>query len=373
MKKVGLVTCFVNNYGACLQAYALQETIKKMSHDVEIVNYTPVKEVQKKNNFQKIIFWLHEKYRCLRYKNYSYSFKSKKYFNRFRKEKLIFSKKFYKDEASLFNQQFYYDAFVVGSDQLWNPVIHGFKNNRAYFLDFAEQELKIAYAPSFGISSFPNKELEDDAKRMLLKFDFLSCREKTGANLVKKITGRKCYAVLDPTLLLSKEEWGQICGDRLIKEDYIFIYRFGESEAQETIIQEFARVAKLPIYSLPMSQNDFNSKYKILKPCGPTEFVNYIKNASFVLTDSFHATVFSINLNVNFGSLLRNQEGETNNMNSRIFDILTKFNLENRLLDDTDSIKNILHSKIDFEKPNKLLKEFRTHDINLLKDALEIK
>lgn len=68
MKKVGLVTCFVNNYGACLQAYALQETIKKMSHDVEIVNYTPVKEVQKKNNFQKIIFWLHEKYRCLRYK-----------------------------------------------------------------------------------------------------------------------------------------------------------------------------------------------------------------------------------------------------------------------------------------------------------------
>lgn len=92
-----------------------------------------------------------------------------------------------------------------------------------------------------------------------------------------------------------------------------------------------------------------------------------------MLTDSFHATVFSINLNVNFGSLLRNQEGETNNMNSRIFDILTKFNLENRLLDDTDSIKNILHSKIDFEKPNKLLKEFRTHDINLLKDALEIK
>lgn len=372
MDKIGLVTCFVNNYGACLQAYALQETIKKASYDVEIVNYTPVKEVQKKNIIQKFLFWLHEIYRCVRYKNYSYSYRNKKHFSRFRKSYLTFSKRFYKSEDDLYNQNFEYKAFVVGSDQLWNPIIHGNKNNRAYFLDFVGEEvLKIAYAPSFGISSFPNSELENGAKTMLKKFDFLSCREETGAKLVENITGKTCYPVLDPTLLLSKEEWSSICGDRIIKEDYIFIYRFGESDIEEAILQEIEKTVNLPIYCLPMSSSDFSHKYKILKPCGPLEFVNYIKNASFVITDSFHATVFSINLNTNFSCLLRNHSGEKNNMNSRIFDILAKFDLKNRLISDIDSIKSVVNSKTDFKKSNELLFKNREHDINLLKKALE--
>lgn len=372
MNKIGLITCFINNYGACLQAYALQETLKKASYDVEILNYTPVKEIQKKNAFQKIFFWFHEMYRCIRYKNYSYLYRSKKYFSRFRKSYLTFSKEFYKKEEDLYNRSYEYKAFVVGSDQLWNPLIHDNKNNKAYFLDFvSEEKIKIAYAPSFGISSFPNDELKKDAKTMLNKFDFLSCREETGAKLVESMTGRKCYSVLDPTLLLSKEEWESICQSRIIKEDYIFLYRFGGSDIEEAILQEFAKMVNLPIYCLPMSSNDFCNKYNILKPCGPLEFVNYIKNATFVITDSFHATVFSINLNTNFSCLLRNHFGERNNMNSRIFDVLSKFNLEDRLVSDTDSVKSVLKSKIDFTKSNELLLKFREHDLNLLKKALE--
>ena len=254
---------------------------------------------------------------------------------------------------------------------MWNPVIHGNKNNKVYFLDFVKGGAKkIAYAPSIGVSSFPNIEIEEEAKSLLSDFDFLSCREKTGADLITKLTGRQCHQVLDPTLLLTKEQWKALCGERLIKEKYILVYRFGVSDLEDRCISSIAQKEKIKVLTLPMSPNDFENPETLLKPCGPKEFVNLINYAELVITDSFHATAFSINLNVPFVCMLRNSVKETNNMNSRIHDILALFKLENRLLLKTEDIVSCLATPINFTKSNQILFERRRHDTGLLKDAL---
>lgn len=371
MKKIGLVTCYVNNYGACLQAYALEKTLTKFNYQVEIIKYTPVYEVKEKAFIRRILFWLRQIYRCIKYKKYSYHFKTIKHFDKFRKKYLVFSNENYSNESELYNF-LKYDAYVTGSDQLWNPTIHNNAHNKIYFLDFVKEgKIKIAYAPSIGIPKFPSEELEKEAVKMLSSFDFLSCREKTGADYIQTITGKSCLNVLDPTLLISKEEWQTFCGPRIIKKNYVFIYRFGETPEEEKMLSEIVKNTDKDIYCLPMSLNDFSKKYKTVKPCGPAEFVNYIRYADCVITDSFHATAFSINLNTPFFCLLRCLDTDKNNMNSRITDILAKFNLNDRLVFSNTNIKNILSKPIDFSISNTLLNNFRTNDIELLKGSFK--
>ena len=373
MRKVCLVTCYVDNYGACLQAYALQDTIKSLGHEVEILSYTPSDRVKQKNAINKIKFGVREIYRLFRYKHYSFNFFSHYYFCKFRKKHLVFSETNYASEYDVINSKLEYRAYVVGSDQLWNPIIHNYQNNRVYFLDFEKNGAKkIAYAPSVGIDKFPSKDLENDAINLLVDFDFLSCREETGAKLITQLMGKQCCQVLDPTFLLSASHWTDISGKRIIDGDYAFIYRFGDSEIENEIIDEFVKNVNMPVYCLPMSISDFKlKKINLLNPCGPCEFVNYIKNSKFVLTDSFHATAFSINLNVNFGCMLRNTSRDDNNMNSRIFDILELFNLSKRLISSKEFIKDILATEINFDEANTFLNKRRNECTKLLETNLK--
>lgn len=370
MKRIGLMTCFIDNYGACLQAYALQQTLKKSENAVDIIKYIGVPGYEPDRGYKK---WIRNRLtRWLKGKiNLEYRFYNERRsaFEAFRSQYLTFSSDSFHSFDELQNKTTSYDAFVCGSDQIWNPYLyHG--NNPCYFLDFAKKgQKRIAYAPSIGVSEIPT-EYQEDMRELLNRMDVLSCREQTGTNIIHALCGKECRTVLDPTLLLSKEEWIKIARAPKILKPYIFCYVFGNQEYIREFIQRVREQTKLPVVTIPFSASEHTPDFQDVKGAGPTDFVGLIKNASLVITDSFHATVFSCNLNTPFYSLLRNKEGEQNNMNSRVFDLLRLLQLESRLIDCREHFPKSIDMKVDFSVANNILQEKRKNDTKFLFEAL---
>jgi hypothetical protein len=372
MKKVGLVTCYIDNFGACLQAYALQRVIIKQGNMCEIIRYTPNKDLSNTNKVVKIIKYIWRKLRSITNETYSYELSRKSQFKLFREKFLIFGRTHYDNIDMVFSNIPQYDSFVVGSDQLWNPLIHSNSNNSVYFLDFVQDDKKrIAYAPSIGLSILPDI-YKDEMARMLMKFDTLSVREQEGANIVEEITGRPCRVVLDPTLLLARDEWYKIAAEPIpkIEEPYIFCYLFGNGDYIGEFVEYVKQKTNYKVVLVPYTKREYDSSNIKIKKAGPHEFIGLIKNASLVITDSFHATAFSINFNIPFYSLLRNSTTELNNMNSRITNILGMVGLENRLIMSVEDFPAEINLEIDFTAANQEIAKRREEDIRFLRDAI---
>lgn len=371
MKNVGLLTCYMDNFGACLQAYALQRTIVKFGCDCEIIKYTPIKSLKEYNVFIRAGLWLRNHIKSLSSDSYKFENYRHGKFVRFRKEYLVFSKENYMNEEQLYSKSLNYDAYVTGSDQIWNPNLYGGKNNRIYFLDFVpDGKKRIAYAPSIGVSTIP-EDCAADMGNLLSKFDAVSVRESDGKRIIDGIIDCNCRVVLDPTLLLTKEEWSAFVGERIIKDEYILLYLFGDREYTKDFINYAYEKTGLKIITIPFNKREYESDYYKIKRAGPIEFVNLIKNAKLVITDSFHATAFSINLNVPFYSLLRNEKNEKNNMNSRIYSILDLCGLQDRIIADKTSFPKKIDYDIDFQKANVILADKRSVDYQFLRCALD--
>lgn len=370
MINIGLMTCYVNNYGACLQAYALQKAINKLGYNCEIIRYTPVPNVKLPTNTQKAIQLLKNIKRCLKNPDYIYTIERNRKFKSFREQYLKFGEKDYPEIKDLYDCPPDYDAFVTGSDQLWNPVIHGMSNNKAYFLDFVPKGKKrIAYAPSIGVSKVPDC-CKDDMALLLNKMDVLSVREKAGKDIVEELTDKDCKVVLDPTLLLDKSQWSEIAVKPKLDKPYIFCYLFGLSSYIGDFVKYVEKKTGYQVVTLPFTKREYKSRYQKIHNVGPREFLGLIQNASLVITDSFHATAFSINFNRPFYSLLRNTEGEINNMNSRIYSILELTGLTERLIAPSKKFTNDVLDTIDFDKVNESLNSKRKTDIKFLSDSL---
>ncbi len=367
---IGLMTCFVDNYGACLQAYALQQTIKKSGNDVEIIKYIGEQGYEPDRGWKK---WIRNPlFRWIRRRtNLSYEFYCERRgaFDAFRNRYLEFSSQSFHSFAELQKKANIYDAYVCGSDQIWNPnLYHG--NNHCYYLDFVEPGKKrIAYAPSIGISSIP-VEYQRDMKELLNRMDVLSTRERTGAEIVTELSGRECRTVLDPTLLLSKEEWSSVARKPDVNVPYVFCYVFGDQEYIGKFIHMVKEKTNLPILTIPFSAREQKPELEEVTGAGPEDFVGLIKNASLVITDSFHATAFSINLNTPFYTMLRNGEGDRNNMNSRVLDILHDLGLQDRIISGEKDFPDKLDMDLSFENSNSILFRRRKEDIQFLFDAI---
>lgn len=369
--KVGLMTCFVDNYGACLQAYALQQTIIKSGNDVDIIKYIGEQGYEPDRGWKK---WIRNPlFRWVRKKtnlNYNFYCERKEAFDLFRDNYLKFSSISFHSFKELKNKANSYDMFVCGSDQIWNPnLYHG--NNPSYYLDFAQKGKKrIAYAPSLGISKVPT-EYQESMRELLNRMDVLSSREKTGSNIVEELCGRKCRTVLDPTLLLTREEWNTIIEKPSVTKKYIFCYVFGDQEYIGRFIRKVREKTQLPILAIPFSERERTSDFQEVKGAGPQDFVRLIQYASLVITDSFHATAFSCNLNTPFYCLLRNRDGDKNNMNSRVLDLLSMLKLEDRLITGDGDISNNISLDVDFSLSNKILSEKRDEDMKFLFESLK--
>ena len=349
--RVGIITIpDFNNYGNRLQNYALQKTIENMGFNtVSYVPYKPsllkciVKELLKFNEYKYI------KEKILNIKRLSNYLKfDKKYVN----TKEVRSTK-YPDRI---NSEC--DCFVAGSDQIWNPMWY----TEYSFLQFADNKKKIAYAASFGCDKIPQKS-KLIYSNLLSKFRFLSVREKTGKNIIEQLTDQKAKVVLDPTLLLSVQEWKQIEKKpqfKIDKKKYVLTYFLGGIDLnRKNIIEKIALRNNCKIYQL--NDKTISHIYK----CGPSEFVYLIDNSVFVLTDSFHASVFSIIFHVPF--LVFDRLGKGKEMGNRIDTLLSITKLENRKVNEN----NInIDMKIDFKEADICLDIYKVQSLNFLNDAI---
>lgn len=329
-----LLVTLIDNYnlGNRLQHLALQTELEKLGNQVSNVIYE--KDTISYNRNKQLV------------KKILYRIGIKKYWNKVvaaegkSKKFEAFTNKYIKnhivtDLNNAFIQDWSkFDYAIVGSDQVWHNWHEQFntapdKDLPYFYLEFMPQEKRIAYAPSFGFTEFPAEDREEHIKG-LDGMAVLSCREKDGCDLIKKETGRDAEWVLDPTLLLEKGDWDKIANkpSYVVPDHFLLLYFLGNiTEEYQAKIDEVAEKYQLKVINI-LTPETYPDYYQT----APDEFIYLISHASFICTDSFHATVFSIIFGKNFISFRRQQEGFMN-MFGRIGDLLESTGLKDHEYD----------------------------------------
>ena len=362
-----------NNYGTVLQAYALQKKIKMLGYDAKTLDDHGVGfDLLDKNpsKFQ-IVLKL-----CSAIIKYPFTRRKKNTNVEINKELDVFDKfknKYIDVEYNLDDKRYlnnHYQAFVTGSDQIWSPLKTIFSKH--YYLDFVdEQNSKISYAPSTG-QSVCSEEMKQIIKPLLNDFEYISVRENQGKEILKELTDKEVKVVLDPTLLLSKDDWNEIVTKKIEKNKYIFTYFLSDNTWYEDYLNLIEDKQNLKILSLRNDSNLYLNNELYKENISPEEFLSLIKYAEYVVTDSFHGTIFSMIFEQEFVCLKRFEDNTTNNQNSRLYNLLKIANLDERFVDKYNQV-NLRSKKIDYNKVNKCLekeiKESEAYLINALKNC----
>lgn len=374
------------DYGGMLQAYASFRKIRDLGYQPEAINNNALSSDIKKRKmryfaqnildpsivkeksqivFKKIRQRLNGGLRENLGKRYAA-------FDRFYQQKFTVSME-YASWAELTEGCRDYRAVVVGSDQLWLP------SNIAgdyYTLSFVPDDVKkIAYATSFGVSKIA-KGQEEKAKAYLSRINFLSAREESGQKIIKDHTGRNVPLVCDPALLLTADEWDEeATPGKLVNEPYIFCYFMGNNPWQREFVKSLKKQTSCKIVALLHLDQYIKSdeEYVDYAPydVSPADFVNLVKNADYVCTDSFHGTVFSIIYKRDFFTFKRFSDKATLSTNSRIDTLLGRMELQDRLVKEGYIAKDMLSRKIDQNAVQGRLAAFREESLNYLIGALE--
>lgn len=364
--KVAIITwCCYYNFGTYLQAYALQMFLKKNGYDVKIINdyqYSLEQPLSvKMKSFLKDIV----KNTIFR-KRYAYQKIDKCSLRQYQffKEKYL-SVDYQVDSLSEINLR--YDIFVCGSDQIWNPG--GFKRegNDFYFAFFADKP-KVAYAPSIGVKSIP-AECKAHFRELISNFSFLSVREKSASNVLAELCDKNIETVLDPTLLLDREYWLDLVKATHSSEDYLFLYLLTYNPTYIEAAYNYAAAHHLKIRIVKPCGVDL--KIKNVESAGPLEFLNLIAAASYVMTDSFHAAIFSIHYQKDFVVFKRFKDTDSNSQNSRVENLLQTSGLSNRLLGENNLARLSELTSIDYHEVDKRLLKEKLHSQRYLLNALE--
>ncbi len=351
MKKALIVTLYANtNYGNKLQNYALQEILKKYNLDVEtLINYQQLNNENLTSYLKFVKKYIVNKLKysnniLLGYDKNDNKGKQnnfKKFDSKINRTKYVYTK--YHN-----NSIRKYDYYIVGSDQIWNPNYGG--TNKINLLNInLKNKIKLSYAASFGIDEL-TEEQQQIYQKALKSFNGISVRESSGSDIIKKLLGKNAPVLVDPTMLLTEEEWKthMIKPKNMTKKQYILCYFLGNKNTQ--FIDEIKKYANDNNYEL-IDISDRESKYN---NCGPSEFLYLERNAKFIFTDSFHSAVFAILFKTPF--LVADREGKHNNMNSRISTLLNKFNLMSQYY--TGGIIK-KYEKVDFNKTDDILDKER--------------
>lgn len=385
MKKVAIVSCyFKKNYGSMLQAYATQKFLDNQGIENETINIEENIDFKKgKSKFYKSQIF---NFTFIKSKMGMVKLKLDKKINKKLQENLSVRDKAFEKFKSNFKltKSFHtykeltdnsnnYGSFIVGSDQLWLPV-----NVVAdyYTLNWVPENInKVSYATSFGISIIPEK-YKEMYKKFLERINYISVREKNACKLVEDLSSRKAELVCDPTLLLDKNEWMEIQQESpIIEGNYILCYFLGKNIEHRKFAERLKEKTGYKIVSLNHSDEyvKYSDKFADETPydVGPGEFVNLIRNAKYVCTDSFHGTVFSLINQVEFFTFERfSSKNSKVSTNSRIYSLLELVNLKDRLLKGNENVEEILNKKINFGEVNQKIEKFRESSRNFLKNAL---
>jgi hypothetical protein len=374
MKLAILTQPLHNNYGGLLQAFSVQKVLKKefgFESETLDIGYDNSKLAQLKVKAKVAV------------KKYALGKKIGPQFKPNEEQKAIigknmdaFKNKYITTSASKYSKpnlidlkQLEFDGFIVGSDQVWRPKYS--PNIRTYFLDFLNSNSKakrISYAASFGVdyNEFDSKDLKE-CSRLLKLFDAVSVREEGAVTLCQKEFGIKPQLVLDPTLLLEVQDYKNLFDKTLEEKKQIMFYVLDPEFANKEIEQKVSEYFKLPVFKImPKAATEINLANIDQCVYPPVEdWIEGFLSSEFIITDSFHGTIFSILFNKQFITI-----GNVDRGMARFTSVLKIFNLEDRLVSNLDGIENIVKNKIDYTVVNKILELERGKSINFLKESL---
>ena len=358
--KIGLITYhFPLNYGAVLQAWALCQVLVSLGHDVKIINYQPESHIKRYNWSWKRLGVNGQNVRYLRL--------SKK-FSEFRDTHLK-TTKLYRTSDELKADPPNVEAFICGSDQIWNQATFG--ENTPYFLDFAPRSAyRISYAPSFGKSQI-DEHYKPKLTQLLDNITSISVREKSGCNIIKELCGRESTCVLDPTLLLN--DYSKIISQVPYSGKYILVKGMQHTPLFDKIISYTSNKTGLPVvylYSMSVKFWKYLNKTRVYPD--PSRYLGYFKNAEYVITDSFHGTAFSLIFGRRFIPISLSTDPEKNT-SVRMIDLLDSIGLRNRFVESYDEkhINSLIKSDIDWSSVASSFLALRQNSINFLKGALQ--
>lgn len=388
--KIGIVT-FVkcDNYGAELQAYALQWKLNQLGYDAELIDLQKI-EKDLASNTSSILPAIKNRFKVYGWKapfeigklvidvlqrklaakkNETNAEEKHKLFLAFFDRFIRHSNRYYTIEEIRQATDLPYDTYIAGSDQIWNYMHND--NLDVYFLDFAKKfgARRISYAASISAASIPIK-YQGEYRKLLGNIEYLSVRELQGAELIKKLTGREAEVVLDPTLLISSNEWlHNVAKNPLSGEKYVLVYTLSGSKYIQELCENIAGRLGCKVVNMKINfRKDDSGKMTDLFDLGPQEWVGLISGASYVVTDSFHGTAFSINFNKPFTTLVN----PVSNMNSRVLSILKIMGLEDRIIYDDGTRQMPKALSVDYTEVNKKMEEWRYKSLSFIKKSLDV-
>lgn len=385
-KKIGCVIAYTdnhNNYGTSLQGFATIKKIQDLGYQCEIIRYHKQLSCIEKLRLVYLMFKcggtkdkmrvIKERINMKKHPSYAKNIAVRtQAVNLYKSKKLIPFFHDYFGYNDLQKGSLNYGAVLVGSDQVWTPMSLYSKYFNLLFVD--NRIPKIAYASSFGVSAIP-KFQEKETKRYLERFDYIGVREIRGKEIVDSLSKKKATVVADPTMLLSKEEWEKEISDSPVNEKtpYIFCYFLGTNPETRKAVNQLKEKTGYSIITIrhmdeyvPEDENfGDKSPYNV----NPNDFIKYISQATYVCTDSFHCTVFSILFHRKFMTFYRFAQGSNGSRNSRIDSLFNLFNLNDRLF--KNNITTI-ENAIDYDYVDQKLSELRSNSLEFLKKALTL-
>jgi len=357
------------NFGSALQAYALQNyIIQKLHYENEIIDFIPDGQSEIYHFFipNKNIRSLYSN--IMRISTFRIFQNKKKSFSHFINNRLMLSEKVYTDENIVIEISDKYDWLIVGSDQIWNPICSDF--SWTYLLEGISGN-KISYSPSLGDSKFKGDE-EQKFMNCLKNFSKVSVRELRAADHIKEASQFTINPEVlpDPTFLLDMSDYDKIVGERIIKEPYIFFYSVTFDQLLLNAVNEISRNYKLPVITVYTAGNSYRfhkNNIRMSKKESPEDFINLIKYADYVLTNSFHGIAFSIIYRKKFfylGDFVKSD---------RIHNIFSQCQLESRGIDYKNGIPfDILRDEIDYSICNKALEYMQQQACEYLSTGLDL-
>ena len=367
--KIDIVTLHrAQNYGSVLQAFALQKQIEKLGHQAYILDYYPerytnkglLKRLKNKSSrFNNPLVLLIAK--LLIYPSY---LKKGIQFNKFMHYLNLEKPSFATNEEGMgrFTDA---DAYCAGSDQIWNS--HWNEGvEKVLFLDFVPKgKLCLSYAASIGLSNIPANEI-DETKLLLDKFEFLSLREDKGVELVRELGRTDAVQCLDPTLLMSKEEWSLYADDSYKGKEYVLTYNLHHDPEIDKCAKAIASKYHLQIRNISYNWHDI-VRHGHLDWCPTIEgFLGLIKNAKYVVADSFHATAFSIIFEKPFVVITPEVAS------SRLSSLLKMLGLDDHNINKFTSVK-VIEQPIDYIRVKSIIATKQRESISFLNKAFTCK
>ena len=364
-KNIGIMSMQrIYNYGSFMQAYALKHTIEGLGCQVQFVDYrkeSPLIKDEKSTNLQKIkkVFGGHAK--LLHKIQYILH---KRHFSKYQGKLELTEKNNYNPEL---------DVLVIGSDEVFNLIQSN--ENVGYSLELLGKDNNakkaISYAASFGNTTLEKIEKYDktaDFKRYLSKLNAISVRDKNSEKIVKELTGKDALINLDPVLIYDFVADRNFVFEPQTEEKYMILYAYNDrvSKEEARIVKNFAKKNRLKLYSIGGAQ-PFADKFI---DCAPEEILAWFKYADFIVTDTFHGSIFSIIMNRPFSAIVRKSKGVGYGNEEKLSYLLKKLGLTNRIAESKEDIESVLTQTVDYTEANRIIENERNKTEEYLRGEL---